>query len=516
MRETALIAWREYKQYVFSRGFILLIALAPIGLFALAFLMGALENSIPQRHYMIIDQSDKNYADQVEDYVGRLEDQRVIAAWDQFVTINQNVELGEESDIPEPFAPDALSAQRLHAFRAKGGVEAAKRTAEPFLRVDPENFIPPRARYKRHPLPEPLRQAAQAKKFSADQYLDYLRPYLLDEKSLPVKGEGGDGVTLFAVLIIPADFGEDGKSDAQYWSRNLVDVELKDDFSLGLNRALQLQLAANRGLNKRTYEEIVTSIASLEEFRPDRENEDAALNLKDRIETGLPAVMTYFLFILIFSVGHLLLTNTIEERSNKIVEMLLSSVTANQLMLGKLLGIGAVGLTIPAIGATFALISGLTLFADNQIASQIISSLFLSPLVWVYLFYFLCGYVIFAMMYLAVGAISNSLQDAQTFIGPITLIVLAPLPLMVLVFQDPNGLVASIMTWIPFYTPYAVMLRAASDPPLWEIIGATIFMLVFGGFFIALMGRIFRRGLLSSSPTSLSAFLRLAGSNPKS
>ena len=114
------------------------------------------------------------------------------------------------------------------------------------------------------------------------------------------------------------------------------------------------------------------------------------------------------------------------------------------------------------------------------------------------------------MMYLAIGAISNSLQDAQTFLGPVTLIVMAPLPLMVMVFQDPNGLVASIMTWIPFYTPYAVMLRAASGPPLWEIIGATVFMLVFGAFFVSLMGRIFRRGLLNDSPPNLRALIGLA------
>jgi len=331
---------------------------------------------------------------------------------------------------------------------------------------------------------------------------------------LPSTREHKD-VPLFAALILPKGFGNGPDIAAQYWSRNLVDIELKDDLSAALNRVIRLEQASQKGLTQPDYEAIVTTRANLNEFRPDRETIDAELNIKDRVETALPAMMTYFLFILIFSVGHLLLTNTIEERSNKIVEMLLSSVSANQLMLGKLIGIGAVGLTIPAIAAMFAIVGMMTIFADNQIASEIVSELLFSPLMWVYLFYFLCGYIIFAMMYLAIGAISNSLQDAQTFLGPISLLVMAPLPLMVLVFQDPNGLLATIMTWIPFYTPYAVMLRAASDPPLWEIISATVFMLFFGGFFIALMGRIFRRGLLNSSPTNLKTLFKLAGREPK-
>ena len=311
-------------------------------------------------------------------------------------------------------------------------------------------------------------------------------------------------------MIIPDQFGKDGDVPAQYWGRNLVDTDLKDDLKRALDWVLQREAAQGFGLSDANYSTIITTRAVLNSFRPDRASEEAALNLRDRIETTLPAAMTYVLFILIFSVGSLLLTNTIEERSNKIVEMLLSSVTADQLMLGKLIGIGAVGLTIPAIGLILSLVGAFTVFAGNELVTGLIATVLLSPLIWIYLFYFLCGYVIFAMMYLAIGAISNSLQDAQTFLGPVTLIVMAPLPLMVMVFQDPNGLVASIMTWIPFYTPYAVMLRAASGPPLWEIIGATVFMLVFGAFFVSLMGRIFRRGLLNDSPPNLRALIGLA------
>ncbi len=497
MREIFLIAWREYTQYVFSRGFLLLLLLAPIGFLGLAFLLGVMQKSIPERHYVIVDQTGL-YAEHIEDNLTTLHARQEIRAWDQFVTINASTSLSEDNQIAPPFAPDEVTFERVRAFQEAGSFPAARAAAAPYLKVDPAAFEPPKRRYIGHNL-------AVIKKITGDNdVINFIRPYLLDEKKLT-----DTDAPLFAALIIPEGFNRENKVPAEYWSRNLVDTELKDALSVAMTSALRKQTASEFGVSDKNYESIISTNALLKAFRPDRATEDAALNLRDKIETSLPAIMTYVLFILIFSVGSLLLTNTIEERSNKIVEMLLSSVTANQLMMGKLIGIGAVGLTIPVIGALFALGSAATLFAGNEVAEQVLASVLLSPLVWVYLFYFLCGYVIFAMMYLAIGAISNSLQDAQTFLGPVTLVVMAPLPLMVLVFQDPNGMIASIMTWIPIYTPYAVMLRAASDPPLWEIIGATIFMLVFGAFFVGLMGRIFRRGLLNDSPANLKSLVRL-------
>jgi ABC-2 type transport system permease protein len=116
------------------------------------------------------------------------------------------------------------------------------------------------------------------------------------------------------------------------------------------------------------------------------------------------------------------------------------------------------------------------------------------------------------MIFLAIGAVSNSLQDAQSYMGPVMLLVFAPLPFMVMVFQNPNGLVASILTWIPIYTPYAVMMRAAADPPISEIVGATCLMLAFAIVLARVMGRIFRAAILQSAPPKAKDLIRLARS----
>ena len=363
----------------------------------------------------------------------------------------------------------------------------------------------PRPAFRRLDLPPGV---AEAESLEAAEAL--LRPFLLEERF----AELGDGSAekMFAAILIPEGFGsrEDDAPPAQYWSRNLTDNALESVLEAALNSALRRDLIAEFGLSEEAIDGIAAIDAPVNAYRPDRAPEDAQLSLRDRIETGLPAVLTYMLLVIIFGVGNLLLTNTIEERSNKIVEILLSSVTANQLMMGKLVGIAAVGLTMPTIFLIGGLAASLTQAGDGNFMAVALETLFSSPLLLIYLFYFLCAYAIFAMIFLAIGAISNSLQDAQSYMGPVMLVVFAPLPFMILVFQNPNGLVASILTWIPIYTPYAVMMRAAADPPLWEVLGATALMLAFAVVLMRVMGRIFRQAILQASPPKAREVWRLA------
>ena len=508
MREIALIALRDYRQYILSRGFLLLLVLMPVGILALGILTRAASETRSQQLFVVHDPSGVFTAD-IDSYFEQRRRRATFQAWDRYLDAHLSPG-SDRNTLPVPFrgtsslspVPMPIDSDRdIDAFFEAGGVEAARDAADPVLRDGAPPFVPPRDRFLRVPAP------ANLTGLPAHEFAEGIRPYLNDDAEFP----DADGRSLFAALILPTGFGDlETDISAQYWSRNLVDTQLREQLSAVLLDSIRRTTATRLGLSPKTYGAIIDARPSVTTFRPDREGEDAALTLRDRIESGLPAALTYILFILIFSVGSLLLTNTIEERSNKIVETLLSSVTANQLMLGKLIGIGAVGLTIPAIGVIGAIIGTFTVFSGNAFVQELIDALVFSPLVWVYLFYFISAYVIFAMIYLAIGAISNSLQDAQAFLGPVTLVMIAPVGLMPLVFQEPNGLIASIITWIPIYTPFAVMLRAASDPPLWEIIGATVLMLVFALFFVGLMGRIFRRGLLSASPPSLRNLFRLA------
>lgn len=503
MKQILLIAWREYRQYVFSRGFLLFLIMFPLGLLLLGFALDFLERNKPIRYFVVYDETG-SYTDDIDRELERRYMGSAIAAWDLWLGFSAKPDALERDAIPEPFAPADVNEARIQAFADAGGFDAARAAAAPHLKEEAPAFTTPKRAFRRLPLPEDAANAASVEEAEAA-----LRPYLTEERLIRAPDDGAQ--ELFAAVLIPADFGPGADAaSAQYWSRNLTDQSLETAISGALDAALRRDIIAGFGLAEETLDDVAAVDAPVTSYRPDRAPEEAKLNLRDRIETALPAALTYMLLVIIFGAGNLLLTNTIEERSNKIVEILLSSVTANQLMMGKLVGIAAVGLTMPTIFLAGGIAVSAASMEEAGVMTAAVETLLSTNLLAIYLFYFLCAYLIFSMIFLAIGAVSNSLQDAQSYMGPVMLIVFAPLPLMLMVFQNPNGLAASILTWIPIYTPYAVMMRAAADPPLWEILGATALMLAFAVFLMRIMGRIFRQAILQASPPKMRDVWRLA------
>ncbi len=500
MKAVLLIAWREYKQYVLSRGFLIFMFMFPLLIALGGAAMGLLEASRPTRSFVVFDEAG-GYADAIDREIDKRDQRNVITAFDIYMAAAIDRTLIDPEELPAPFAPSAVTQARQQAFYEAGGVEAARAAVKDYLRNGAPMFTPPRSQFVRLDLIEEIENAA-----NVEMAAEALRPYLLDAKPYP-----GAGSALFAAVLIPAEYtGDETGAEAQFWSNNLTDPGLESAVANALSTTAYRKLSASFGISNDQLDALADVEAPVKPYRPDKIEGGGELQDIDRLRSAvIPAAMTYMLLVVVFGVGNLLLTNTIEERSNKIVEILLSSVTANELMLGKLVGIAAVGLTMPAV----FMVSGLLLAlggGGNEMMQNLFGVLFDSWFLLIYLFYFFCAYAIFAMIFLAIGAVSNSLQDAQSYMGPVMLIVFAPLPFMIMVFQNPNGLVASILTWIPIYTPYAVMMRAAADPPIWEIVGATSLMLAFAIVLARVMGRIFRAAILQSAPPKAKDILRLA------
>lgn len=499
MRPVLLIAWREYKQYVLSRGFLMFLILFPLLVVLGGAAVGLLQSSKPVRAFVVVDDAG-GYVEAIDREIARQHQREALAAWDQWVQIALDPAKQKAADLPAPFAPDAVTFARLEAVAASGGYDAGLALTRGALRPGVPLFKAPKQRFVRIGADAVLKDAE-----TAETAVFALTPYLTGAQAWP------DGSDLFAAVLIPKDYTGDAKGpDAQYWSKNLTDPSLEIAVGRALTATARRKIAAGLGLNSAHLDTLADADAPLQAYEAGAAGGEA-LKDADRLRTAfIPAALTYMLLVVVFGVGNLLLTNTIEERSNKIVEVLLSSVTANQLMLGKLIGIAAVGLTMPAIflfaGAALALAGG----EDSGPAREVLGVLFSTHFLAVYLFYFFCAYAIFAMIFLAIGALSNSLQDAQSFMGPVMLLVFAPVPFVPMIFQNPNGLIATILTWIPIYTPYAVMMRAAADPPIAEIVGATCLMLAFAIFLARIMGRIFRAAILQSAPAKARDLVRLA------
>ncbi len=204
----------------------------------------------------------------------------------------------------------------------------------------------------------------------------------------------------------------------------------------------------------------------------------------------VPIVMMGLIWMTTFTGGNYLLTSTIEEKSSKVIEVLLSACGPGELIHGKIIGFGLVTLVMIAM---YAAVAGF--FLSMMAALDLIDVLDILVSV-------LClvmAYLMIASMMAGVGAAVSDITEAQSLLGPVTMLIMAPLLLIPVVTEDPEGIVATVTTFIPPLTPFVLVLRvaAAVEPlPWWEIVAGLIVGFVAAGAMVWAAGRIFRVGIL--------------------
>jgi ABC-2 type transport system permease protein len=204
----------------------------------------------------------------------------------------------------------------------------------------------------------------------------------------------------------------------------------------------------------------------------------------------------------------------IEEKSSRIVEVMLSSVTPRQFMIGKLLGAaGASLLTLVLWLAMAAMATWIFVPGGHGLVRVAAFSLASSHYLPLLIVCFLCGLLIYASIFLAIGSMTASLQDAQALLGPTVIVIMAPLLIMPALLSDPNGMVSMVMTWIPLYTPFFMMFRLPWHPPPLQVWAGMALMIATTGLLVWQMGRIFSAHLLTSDrpPGIIKALRALAG-----
>jgi ABC-type Na+ efflux pump permease subunit len=206
----------------------------------------------------------------------------------------------------------------------------------------------------------------------------------------------------------------------------------------------------------------------------------------------------YLLWISVFVIAQMLLTNTIEEKSNKIMEVLLSSVSPIQLMAGKIVGIAGTGLTMVVSWVVFFLASVkvmpllLDQLPDIDFALIARDPIYIAS----FLAYFILGYLFLAAVLVGIGSVCSSLKEAQNLMGPVTIIMIIPLLAMVPIGQDPNGTIAKVLSYIPPFTPFVMMNRAAGPPAPMEYVVTTILLVVSIAIALWAAAKLFRIGIL--------------------
>jgi ABC-2 type transport system permease protein len=206
-------------------------------------------------------------------------------------------------------------------------------------------------------------------------------------------------------------------------------------------------------------------------------------------KTMVPFFFLFLMFMGIFGNGQQMLTSIIEEKSSRIIEVLLSAVSPFQLMAGKILGIAAIGLTVIAMWGVAAYATAEWQGLNIEIPVE---------LMLYFAVYYVLGFLLFSTLLAAIGSVCNTIKEAQSIMMPISLIFVLPMMAWPVFAEHPEGTLAKTVSFFPLLTPMIMVLRISSSPdvPLVEIL-ATIAVLAATVLAVMWAGaKIFRTGIL--------------------
>ncbi len=302
--------------------------------------------------------------------------------------------------------------------------------------------------------------------------------------------QAGDVDDLF---IIPEDFIQTGRVEWLHTDSGLSSIIAGDD-SEDRMRAILLQALTSADLSADRIARLQDPL-NLTRFEVTREGDVAAEEEGLILEFfTVPFLSAWIMIMVIYMVSGTLLQSVSEEKENRIVEVLITSVSPLALMTGKVLGLGATGLLQVGIWLV-----SVALFVPRIVrAFPDIGDLALSPgLVAAIVAFFLAGYFVFAVVMAGISAATVSAREASSLSSIVLLPALAPLILASLISLAPNGAFARILTFIPFTAPATMMIRlGVTDVALWEIalcLGVTV---ASGLALLWLSARVFRAGIL--------------------
>jgi len=257
-----------------------------------------------------------------------------------------------------------------------------------------------------------------------------------------------------------------------------------------INRIVQQQELSKQGLNSTQADELLKPV-KVESVRIDRGRETKSSGSSRFLEI---TIMVMLIYVAVLLYGISVMRSVLEEKTSRIMEVLLSSASPTELMTGKILGVGAVGLTQIIVWT----VMGGVIALPSLAAQPNFGDLQLSPLMMVsFVLYFLLGYLLYSTMYATIGAITTTEQEGQQLqfliVMPLVLSVFMLMP----VIRTPDSATVVWLSMVPFFAPIVMYARIViQTPPLWQIGLSLLLMVATIAGLVVLCARIYRVGVL--------------------
>lgn len=319
---------------------------------------------------------------------------------------------------------------------------------------------------------------------------------LTDLKAAKVLLKNSEGIS---ILYIPANYRQ--QDSVQIFSKQKASIPLSSGIEKQMNELAFADDLLKHNIDPTLLASIKKTNISLNAIEISDKGDKNA-NIGPNILVGIACAI--FIYLSLFIYGGQVMRGVIEEKTNRIIEVVISSVKPFQLMLGKIIGVGLVGLTQFSAWIVLSIIS--TKIAGHSFSSPgnpmsnalaVIQTIPFGYILGCFLFYFLSGYLLYAALFAAVGSAVDSETETQQFMFPITLPLLFTYILAVSVlFRAPDSPLAVWLSMIPFTAPVAMMVRIPFDPPVWQIAISMCLMIIAFLFTTYVAARIYRVGVL--------------------
>jgi len=288
--------------------------------------------------------------------------------------------------------------------------------------------------------------------------------------------------TIEGYFYIPLVAFDSGK--VEYRAENVGNFRIQERFSTVLEDIIMEKRLQDQGLNPALVKKLKTNV-DVKSIKVSEKGEERESGFLETFFSAYIVIM--MLLFLVMTSGQLLIRSVVEEKSNRVIEVLLSSCSARELMVGKILGLSGLGilqmLVWGLIGLAVSMKTSTAVFTPEYLLLSVV--------------YFVLGYLLYSAIFVALGSPVTTEQEAQQLTSYLTLLLVFPIAFALPVMQHPDSLLIKLFSFFPLLTPTIMVLRIPIQmPALWEIVGTIAVLIVSTIVMMWAAGKIFRTAIL--------------------
>lgn len=472
-----LVARREFAQVVALKSFWLTLLLIPVALAIGPLLSDKLDDDEPTR-VVVVDRAGGGAEAALKARFGFEEDRRTLASLSRYV---RRYKL-ERADPAAPWSQHDrwYTPADVMAFRTAGGLDAALRQIEQIRPEGVPSFDKDDALYS-FAAPSRVLTAAEGPALAAEA-----NRLVQAGKDAPERAD--------VVLVIGPNYPAD--PTVRLWANEQPYASFVATVQDVLTSDLRQRMLISSGLSPRQAAALQSAAPALAVTTPPPGGGAREALL---VRSIVPLALAYILMMGLMLSGSWMLQGAIEERSKKLLESILACISPEELMYGKLLGALAIGLSMLAawLGAG-AVVAFATQGAIADMIRPALAPVTSTGAIATLIFFFVMGYIAISIIFVAIGALADSMSEAQGYLMPVLLAILLPVTFLIqAILMGNSGPLVQVLTWVPIWTPFSVLARLGSGISAVEVIGAGVVLAAFVLVEVMLLGRLFRASLLA-------------------